>query len=115
MKYREKLGYIVSGGIVSFALIISSCAEKDKIVGSWIRSDVMGISIVFDNDGQYVRRNLNHIQNGTYHLEGNRLHMTQETKGKPDKTKTCVVSVIEDVLILEYPSGGKVAYERSLP
>ena len=52
MKYREKLGYIVSGGIVSFALIISSCAEKDKIVGSWIRSDVMGISIVFDNDGQ---------------------------------------------------------------
>ena len=51
----------------------------------------------------------------TYHLEGNRLHMTQETKGKPDKTKTCVVSVIEDVLILEYPSGGKVAYERSLP
>lgn len=115
MKYREMLGYIVLGGIVSFALIISSCAEEDKIVGTWIRLDVLGISIVFDNDRQYVWRDGRRIENGTYHMEGNRLHMTQEVKGAPDKTRTYVVSVIEDVLILEYPSGGKVAYERRLP
>jgi len=78
--------------IVVVCLLVAGCGGKNPLVGKWTDTKMGIMTFEFTADGKMSMGAMGTTQSGIYKVEGNKLTMTQGTKGGASVTQPFSIS-----------------------